>query len=411
MLHSYLLVADVSKAYDNIDLDLLDTLVKRSTADPVVLEQWEGEYVDMKCIDINVNGHIIKRTKGIPQGSKLGPLLFNFYTTAVIGEIEDILDMNMYEIYIYADNWIIKTKQIFTNIVFANQVLELLNDTLKSYNLQFDLQDKFITRLDGKQDYSTGKIETWSLETIRKEIKNFNAKAETIRILGWYFTFDKYKISFKGSKLLFNFKQSYFKTWKDAISYWRIYIASKFRYQYEGILKTKLSNLAKIYKRWFILESTNWFQRNLCCLTIPKEFILNLLENKKIQKEKNFIEWWRRLQIQEPDNSIRPELTKLQEIANHLLNNELYAGIYHVIESLEKPNLNVAERFKECKKFNDVNKYNKMVNLLESAYLAIMRKKKLSVEIYEDLEIYANKRYSTKTRRNFKLKVLTNFDS
>jgi hypothetical protein len=396
-------VADVSKAYDNVSLDLLDKLMRASITDPVVLNQWEGELMDMQSMDINVNGHIIKRTKGIPQGSKLGPLLFNFYTAQIVKEIAELIEDTKLELYIYADNWIIQTKEEFLSKEDALKVLNVINKELMKFDLEFNLQESYATRIDGRQDFPTDKIDKWSKQTIIEQIKNFNKEEPALRILGWYFTFKNYYLSFKGSKLLFNFKPGYFKTWKDAITFWRIQICSRYRYQYEGILKTKLSNLAKIYRRWFIMESHDWFQKYLNCLTIPIAFIETLMDKTNLTKEKNFIEWWRKQRIVENKIKIREKLNKLKDIANYLLDNQIYAGVYHITDTLDM-NVDLKDRFKECTKYKleNTRKYERIIQVLESTYLAITREKSIKVEIFEDIELYANKRYAGRNYYNIR---------
>jgi hypothetical protein len=396
-------VADVSKAYDNVSLDLLDKLMRASITDPVVLNQWEGELMDMQSMDININGHIIKRTKGIPQGSKLGPLLFNFYTAQIVKEIAELIEDTKLELYIYADNWIIQTKEEFLSKKDALKVLNVINKELMKFDLEFNLQESYATRIDGRQDFPTDKIDKWSKQTIIEQIKNFNKEEPALRILGWYFTFKNYYLSFKGSKLLFNFKPGYFKTWKDAITFWRIQICSRYRYQYEGILKTKLSNLAKIYRRWFIMESHDWFQKYLNCLTIPIAFIETLMDKINLTKEKNFIEWWRKQRIVENKIKIREKLNKLKDIANYLLDNQIYAGVYHITDTLDM-NVDLKDRFKECTKYKleNTRKYERIIQVLESTYLAIMREKSIKVEIFEDIELYANKRYAGRNYYNIR---------
>ena len=399
-MNPYLIVADVSKAYDNVDLCQLDKLIRTKIDDTQVLSEWEGQLADMRELNINVNGNIIKRTKGIPQGSMLGPLLFNFYTSCILERLEETMEMLDLKLFIYADNWIIYLKEI--NIEEAMNVRDIINNALEEFKLTFTLDDCFIARVDQMKDYPTDKIENWSYEKIKEQLEKFNEGKRKKRVLGWYFTFQNNEMSMAGKETMFNFKSGYFKRWKDAITFWRVFIHSKFRYQYEGMTRLRLKNLAKLYLEWFLKESIRWMQEHMLCYTIERQFLKDLMEGKLDEKQKNYFERWRKMKIVEPDIELKHYLKRLQDVGNYLLDNELYAGIYHITKTVKYLNTDkesLKERFKECEKWKNVKQYLRMIQVLESMYMAIMRKEKLSVVIFEDLETYANSNFKPRYKR------------
>lgn len=398
-LKQFVIVADISKAYDNVNLEILDYFMSNNITDPVIKNQWKGELMDLKIIDINVNGEIIKRTKGIPQGSALAPLLFNFYITNIISYAASLFNSNDFDTYIYADNWIIQTKN--SNLEEAENILININNILGIFGLNFELKDVIIHPINKIKDLPNDVKNYWTKDKIIETIKNFNKNEFTFRLLGWYFSIDKENnLSFNGSKLIFDFtkeKAKYFKRWKDVINYWQIYIISKFRYIYNGIIATELNNLAKAYKIWFIKESHTWLQKNLCCYTVSKEFINNII-NGETNKPKSFFEYWRHMNIKEDIQYKKLQLIKLQKVGNFILDNKIYAGVYHITNTIKNDSFinNLGERFKNCDKATE-KQYNRLINIFEATYMAIMRDLDWNTEIFEDIEIYNNKICRLKT--------------
>ena len=105
-----LLNMDIKKAYDNVPLSVLDEMISSRCNDPEVLDQWKRELMDLKTLNYRVsNATDILRTDGLPQGSELAPLLFNYYTTIILQDpaIQNTIGRYGLTLQIYADNWII----------------------------------------------------------------------------------------------------------------------------------------------------------------------------------------------------------------------------------------------------------------------------------------------------------------
>ena len=105
----YIAIADVTKAYDNVDLDILDRMVMGLNPPPDVVQEWKQELYDLRELYFNIGSFTIKRTNGLPQGSELAPLLFNFFISHILKseEFYRIVELFEIDVYVYADNWLI----------------------------------------------------------------------------------------------------------------------------------------------------------------------------------------------------------------------------------------------------------------------------------------------------------------
>ena len=390
----YIIVADIVKAYDNVDLTILDNFLCQKINDPLVRMQWNDELADLKTININVNGEIIQRTKGLPQGSKLGPLLFNMYTEYILSTISNIIENNNAKLFIYADNWVI----LFTVATYleALNFYNDINNKLKIIGMNFETPEVLISRVDRKDDYSSMPNPNWSLEIITKELQNFNKEFDSHKLLGWPLVFYKlnneFCVSFKGSELLFELDHIYSHYWNDAIQFWIIRIISKFKYKYEGLYYAGLFKLAELYKLWFVKSSYFWLKKYLVSYEISYEFIYDNLNGI----HKPYLEYWRKYQINEPIKGKYDKLVRLQSIANYLLDNNLYAGIYHVMESIDTNRfIDLKDRFKLCTTLSNRG-YARLIKIFEVAYMAILRDKSLLLEAFQQVDIRANNKYSAK---------------
>ena len=93
--------ADITKSYDNVDLDKLKRIILEMNPPDEVRLEWEDELRDLRTLNMDVSGVCIKRSNGLPQGSELAPGLFNIYTTYILNHLTV---SDQIEIAVFADN-------------------------------------------------------------------------------------------------------------------------------------------------------------------------------------------------------------------------------------------------------------------------------------------------------------------
>ena len=243
----HMLIFDIWKAFDHVDLSVLDKFILDTCIDEKVLEEWNAQKQDIENLDMYVEGTVIHRTRGIPQGGELSPFLFNYITTCILKEI-DKLNLSS-EIIIYADNWVLLNADK-RNIENDYTVIEyVLND----YN--FIIKEKPIIL-----SFDNIIVNSKNLEPILDD--------KDIRLLGLYFRN-------KNNSIELNIKPSTFKLKDDrsmdphaAILNFIKFILPKYNYYYAGI-KIWDEDIAKTYRNWFFKASNAYFERTAIIYKVP----------------------------------------------------------------------------------------------------------------------------------------------
>ncbi len=122
--YNFILESDIQSFFDNVNWDILiKKLEILYGGDPVL-----PLLIDWVKSDVVYNNQIIKRTKGLPQGCVISPLLANLY----LDEFDEALE-DEFKLVRYADDFVILCKSKEQ----AEQALMRVKETL--YNLELDI--------------------------------------------------------------------------------------------------------------------------------------------------------------------------------------------------------------------------------------------------------------------------------
>ena len=107
----YCALLDLSKAFDKVDRGKLKEIIIKLD-DPHLSQLLQGVIEVYDKIQIEVQDELIKPTRGLPQGSTYGPLLFTLYINNILTEMNTKTDK--IKVQAFVDDLIIFSKDLIT---------------------------------------------------------------------------------------------------------------------------------------------------------------------------------------------------------------------------------------------------------------------------------------------------------
>ena len=385
---SWFAFVDISKAYDNVDLDILNQAILSLNPPQNVLEQWRQELRDLRMLNMNVFGTEIKRKNGLPQGSELAPALFNIYTTRILRDLDEngLLD-NQVQVAIFADNWVLYS---IHEKLLRKRVLEINAFIFANYKIQFSMDEAEIVKIVEIADGQPIILDS----SVYKPFKflGVNWKVYNNRV---YFDQNDYHWNFPKIKLSPGFL---------VFSVIKKYIVPKFRYYYNYLTIVNPTE-AQRYRSWFKKQLNYYLQKNLNMLNIQDKMIEQLVS----PTEPNKI--WRKFlgpylatnrEICNSNNKLTLQqmqlLGKLKDAAKVILDKDYKAGIYQVSNFLFKFR-HASDYFEHNEKNLNQHQRNRTWMIIDILYFAITAEKRISTQIFQEQEKYMNK---TLRKRSYK---------
>ena len=140
-----LLLLDLSAAFDMVDHDILLDILHREIGLRGTVLRWFESFLKGRHQAITINGtksDYRENPFGVPQGSVLGPVLFNIYVRSLISHLES----HGYSIHGYADD-----HQIFKGFRIEFQFDSLRNSLPKCLDLVASWMNKFFLKLNASK--------------------------------------------------------------------------------------------------------------------------------------------------------------------------------------------------------------------------------------------------------------------
>lgn len=274
LTHTHILIYfDIKKAYDNVDIDLLNYFIANDPdIDLEIKRLWINEYFDIKNYLIAIGPNVLYRQYGLAQGSLLSPMLFNYYISKIITQpnIERYTYDANFKLFIYADNiLILLTKEYDNNEI--NNIIDSFKLTMNEFHLTFD--EPIILKFD-----KIG-VPTCNIKYI-KNIKN------TVKILGIEFNVDTNNgLNLNYNSMLFNLLPIKCRTFYKAIKYIKKYYLGKFLFYYNFLLIFQ-KDIAEEYKEWFIDKVESWIKTTSIIIKLNKDIIKRILFPKDFNLDK-----------------------------------------------------------------------------------------------------------------------------
>lgn len=351
-IDNILLILDVYKAFDNIDLDYLDNIIKNKISNSIALEQWINLSNCYKALVKNYDGNYVANENGLPQGSYLAPTLFNFAMSKILQDWSKISEIDIKYIYIFADNVFMLLPKF--KLDKLKLLLGKLMDTLKPFGLTFGTIDAFTFNKAGFRQINFANF------TVNK---NFTKP----KILGIELMQVANKITINDQKIKFDFKPKRANSPFNAFRFFRTNIKPKFNYYY-AILSSVSDKITSLnYVNWFKSKLRNWLRVSAQIVRIPDNLLCMLIQEMnndpiEIRPYFNFMIFFEH-EFNEPNKMIKENLNKLLLLAKSKgeLNISLFEKIFDIfIDDLDValPTFNVRNPFWDYFYANIINDKN-----------------------------------------------------
>lgn len=387
---------DISKAYDNVDLRILDEAIRSMNPPLEVLEEWRCEYEDLKVLNMDVFGKMIKRSNGLPQGSELAPALFNIYTTYILNQIDEqkLLPPDV-EIAIFADNWVIFFPN-YTKAQAEETVLSLNGFLYNKFKLQFTMEEAEYANINQLERPMQEKKKLFVVKRTQEQM---------IKFLGvkWYIYNGKAYV--KATDYFWNFPNIRLSPAFVVIKMIKKFIVPKFRYYYNYISIVNPDEGAR-YLAWFKEKIRVYLQKNLNMLNIQMKLVENIIHPGSVKIFNKFLCPY----LATNENIVNPNgkltaiqlslLEKLKEGAKYILNNDVKVGIYQMSNFLFS-NKSATTYFMKNVKCLKQRERNRTWMVLDIMYYGITAEKRLSTLIFQEQEKYMNKTLRKKCYKIF----------
>jgi len=379
--------ADITKAYDNVNLDKLDEIIREMNPPADVLEEWQDELKDLKTLNMNVSGVCIKRSNGLPQGSELAPGLFNIYTTYILNHIEIPFYL---DVAIFADNWVISGT--ISKEKMKEEIIKI-NFQLVEYNLEFTMNEVEIDQI--KKIVNKPKLDE---EEIEEEKKNNHE----IKFLGvkWYIS-NKGEAWFDGNDYRWNLPNYASGPGFRILQQYKKFVIPKFRY-YHTYLKIVNQKSADELEKWLIKKIRFKLQKELIYLKIPNELITELINPKSLDSEeqirdkplRKYLTYYLQKSHETIERNLDPVqvkfLEKIKKLAKLTKEKSIRFGIYQATNYLysdKEPEV----YFKDNKMHENFKQLKRTWMILDTIYFAVMAEKRISTTIFKEQENYMMK--------------------
>lgn len=380
---------DIKKAYDNVDLDILNRVIISMHPPDDILQEWFDELADLRALNMDVCGEKIKRSNGLPQGSELAPMLFNIYTTHILNNLVTIFPpANRYEIKVFADNWVIASKTISRNEMI-DLIYKINAWLLTNYKLEFTMDEMEIQQVEGKTNTEEKPI-------LKHEIPFLGVKWKFDMENKLYFDHIDYKWELPPIRLLPGY---------STFRFIKKFIVPKFRYYYD-YLDVIQPDEANKYIKWFRNALIRYIRKQCNMIKIHGKLIDELI--KPIDPNKI----WRKFitpylakenEIWNENSVLTLEqiqlLEQVRKMATLCVEQDIKFGIYQASNYLFS-NKSPQEYFKNNRKCQRNRERNRTWMILDTLYFAITAEKRISTVIFNEQENYMNK---TSRRRTYKI--------